>query len=124
MGTWEVAAVDLVEKSAAISSTKKTDLDRAEQVSVSPAILGHSSLCCPLDSASFWGDWRQMSCLLPGEAQGHTDRQRGSTGTHGQLALGTPGGMMFISYMVRGLRDAPRCWLLEVGVSRAVTHGW
>lgn len=52
--------MDLIEKSAIISSSKKPGLDRSTlhaslggNGSVSSAIIGHRFLCCPLDSASF-----------------------------------------------------------------------
>lgn len=55
MGTWEVVAMDLVEKSVTIPSAKEhtARILGWEQVSVSPAITGHSLHYCPLDSVSF-----------------------------------------------------------------------
>lgn len=61
VGTWEVEAMDLVEKSATIPSAKETGLDRAycahilerKQVPVSPSCHGHSPFCCTLGSVPF-----------------------------------------------------------------------
>lgn len=113
--------MDLVEKSATIPSAKETGLDRAycahpwEEAGVSEPQLSwpqspllYSRLCPIL------GRRKEDEPPAPG----------GDTGTRGQPLLGTPGGMMFMPYMVRGPGATLRCWLLEVGVSRALSHGW
>lgn len=94
VGTWEVAAMNLVEKSATIPSTKKTGLDRAYCMHPQTPLLS------------------PRRCLILGRLkEGELTAASGSTGTRRHLLLGTPGGMMFMSYMVRGPWAAPRRWL-------------
>lgn len=89
VGTWEVAAMNLVEKSATIPR-----LDRAYCMHPQTPLLS------------------PRHCHILGRLkEGELTAASGSTGTCRHLLLGTPGGMMFMSYMVRGPWAAPRHWL-------------